>query len=38
MGVIVLACAAATEPARISAADLVVENVGAWNVSFRNMR
>jgi hypothetical protein len=38
MGVIVLACAAATDPARINVADLVVEKVGAWNVSFRRIR
>jgi hypothetical protein len=34
----VFACAAATDPARISVADRVVENVGAWKVSFRSMR
>lgn len=33
-----LACAAATEPARMSVAERVVEKVGAWKVSLRRMR
>jgi hypothetical protein len=38
IGVIVLACAAAIEPARMRVAERVVEKVGAWKVSLRRMR
>lgn len=38
MGVILLACAAAIEPARMSDAERVVEKVGAWKVSLRRIR
>lgn len=38
IGVMVLACAAAIDPARINVAERVVEKVGAWKVSLRRMR